>query len=200
MRWHDGDLLKIDAVRKRSFIFIDFESPPTSQALKLIVKSLQNWRSDWYLLDSGGSFHLIIDKLVRPTELPLHYGQLIMDVAFNLPPNRAKFWGHIGLSLIQSAGNSEKISRWKQNTYSGVGHIENSITDGLPVFPIDLKYICHSLNPVANLGLYDEGFLRVSSRHGSVPILKALQDKGQVYIFKYPHDPFGRQPELPLGI
>ena len=74
-RWfNEGDFLDIDPKHSKSFIFVDLESNPSPELLDLTIKTLEGWNSDWYLLDSGGSFHLIINKLVDSKDLPKYYG------------------------------------------------------------------------------------------------------------------------------
>jgi len=92
----DGEALTIDPKNERSFIFFDFESHPSQELLDLTLRSLKRWNMNWYLLDSGGSYHLIIDKLVKPEATPKFYGGLIMDMAENLPTEKSIFYGHIG--------------------------------------------------------------------------------------------------------
>lgn len=194
-RWYnDGDFLEIDPKQERAFIFIDLESPPSKPMLELCLKSLRPWRCDWYLLDTGGSFHLIFDKLVKPAELPKYYGQFIMDMSFQLPPYKAKVFGSIGKYLIDNCDRREKLLTWIGEVRQKFGHFDESLLDtGKLVFPIDLRFLTYCLEGTSINHTVEEGFLRVTKKHGSIPILKALQVDGKVTVFEYKNDPFNRK-------
>jgi hypothetical protein len=197
-RWFNGgDILDIDPRHQKSFIAFDFESPPSNELLQLTINSLKDWGMDWYLLDSGGSFHLVIDKLVNPKDLPKYFGQLIMDISKNLSYPKAKLYGHIGKYLILNSDNPRNLTKWADSVLEKFGHVDDHPDSGKLVFPIDMRYLAHVIQAFAK-GNVDEGYLRVSSKHGSVPVLIAQQVDGKVIVYECQDDPFDRrQPRLP---
>lgn len=198
-RWfNDGETLVIKPDKEKSFIFVDIESGPNSYSLDLLVRALKNWKIDWYILNSGNGLHLIIDHLVPSKNLPKFYGQLIMDVAWELGSPKSMLYGHIGKYLIENCGNDKKLMVWTNDILSTVGHVDDSITQGKYVFPIDLRYIAHSIDDITR-GQAELVCLRVSSKHGFIPTLLASQINRSVTIFEYEQDPFrGKQPSLPI--
>lgn len=192
-RWYnDGEPLEINPRSERAYIFVDCESPPTNEMLGLSIKTLRGWNMDWYLLNSGGSFHIIIDKLVSLEALPKYYGQLIMDMARNMSLEKSKLYGHIGKYLFDNFDNKHKLRLWTESIREKIGHIEDPISSGKLVFPLDLKYFIHIIDALIE-GRDDEGFLRVSSKHGSVPVLKAQQINGDITIYESEKDPFDQK-------
>jgi len=198
-RWfNEGDSLDIDPHNDKAFILVDCESPPTTEMLNLCLGALSGWNTDWYILDSGGSFHIIIDKLVSLDSLPKYFGQLIMNMAYELGPVKSKFYGHIGKYLIDYSNDVPKLKAWANSIRDKFGHTEDPISAGKLIFPIDLRYIAYVIDALAD-GRDDEGYLRLSSKHGSVPVLKAQQVDGRVTIFESENDPFNRkQLSLPM--
>jgi len=192
-RWfNDGDFLEIDPPNGKAFVFVDCESPPTTEMLNLCLRVMSRWTTDWYILDSGGSFHIIVDQLVPLKSLPKYFGQLIKDVAYELGPVKSKFYGHMGKYLIDNSDNKEKLGKWAKEVSEKFGHIEDSINSGKLVFPIDLRYVARIMDALAN-DQGDAGYLRLSSKHGSVPVLKAQQVNGEITIFESENDPFKRK-------
>ena len=189
---NEGDILEIRPENQKSFVFVDFESPPSQESLQLILTSLKDWESDWYLLDSGGSFHLVINKLVDPKILPKYYGQLIMDISKNLSWPKSSLYGHIGKYLIENYNNPKKLKAWAASVLEIFGHIDDPSDTNKLVFPIDMRYFAHVVEAISN-GTFDESYLRVSSKHGSVPVLIAQQTEGKVLIYKCQDDPFDRK-------
>lgn len=190
--FNDGESLNIDPNSERAFIFVDIESSPNKETLELFIKTLKDWGKDWYLLDSGKGSHLIIDHLTSPKDLPRFFGQLIMDVAKELGPIKSKLYGHIGKYLIDNYDDSEKLESWARDTLEKFGHIEDPINLGRLVFPIDMRCIAHHIEKIAS-NRSDLICLRVGTKHGSVPILKALQVDRQVIVFEKKNDPFDRK-------
>jgi len=196
-RWfNDGDVLDIDKGHERSFVMIDFESEPSKELLELTFKTLKDWRSDWYLLDSGGSFHLIIDKLVSPEILPKYFGQLIMDLARYLQSTKSMLYGHLGKYLIENCNDKRKLRLWIEDVLEKFGHKDEPINSGRLVFPIDMKWIAHVIEAIIDNN-HNDGYLRVSSKHGSVPVLIAQQVEEHITIFQSSNASFNRnQPRL----
>jgi hypothetical protein len=196
--WYDyGGDLEFNPKFTRSFIFADIESAPTDEALALFIRSLKNWRSDWYILDSGDGFHLIIDQLVPSDDLPKYYGQLIVDVASQLSPAKNVYYSQIGNLLIHNWYGRDGLAKWAKDILENFGHRGDPINSERSVFPLDLRYIAHSIEKLLR-DQPDLICLRVGQKHGSVPILKAVQTDGQIVVFNYKDDPFKkRQPSLP---
>jgi hypothetical protein len=188
-RWfNEGDSLDMDPKRSKSFIFADFESEPSPELLDLTIKTLDGWNSDWYLL---------INKLIDSKDLPKYYGQLIMDMSKNLSPVKSKLYGHIGKYLIENADDKHKLKLWVDDILEKIGHSNEHSENSKLVFPIDLRYIAHVLDGLVG-DTINEGYLRVSEKHGSVPVLIAQQVNEQVIIYQPEDDPFNRsQPRLP---
>jgi hypothetical protein len=196
-RWfNDGESLEINTEHHKSFVMVDFESPPSKELLQLTIDTLKDWNMDWYLLDSGGSFHLVIDKLVDPKDLPKYFGQLIMDMSKNLSYQKAKLYGHIGKYLILNSDNPKNLMKWVESVLETFGHVDEPVSSKL-VFPIDLRYVAHVVKSICNDAI-DDGNLRISPKHGSVPVLIAQQVDGKVIVYECQDDPFDRrQPRLP---
>lgn len=183
-RWFcEGDSLVIDRKHSKSFIFLDFESEPSNELLNLTIKTLKSWNSDWYLFDSGGSFHLVIDKLVDHKELPIFYGQLIVDMSKYLPNVKRELYSHIGQYLIENADDVQKLKLWVLDILEKIGHHDERSDKAKLVFPIDLRYIAHVLGGLIRED-NNEGYLRVSEKHGSVPVLIAKQIKCKVITYQ----------------
>lgn len=198
-RWfNDGETLTIDPHHEKSFVFVDLESKPSNETLELFIKALKNWETDWYILDTGNGSHLIIDHLTPSKDLPKYYGQLIMDVARELGPVKSKLYGHIGRYLIENSGDDHKLGAWAKDIIEKFGHIEDPVSSGRLIFPIDLRYVAHTIEKII-INRPDLICLRVGAKYGSVPILKALQVDRQVTVFEYKNDPFDRkQLSLPM--
>lgn len=196
MRWYDGDRLWISKDGEKSFIFVDFESNPTPETTNMIVNTMSRWNSDWYLLDSGASYHLILPILIDLNQLPIYYGGLIMDFSRNLSQPRNKFYSAMGAYLIKNHWDHNKIKDWNEEVKRLVGHVENAHETGKYVFPIDLRYMAHVLDSFINNN-ENEGYLRVSSKHGSVPVLVAKKVGHFILNYKYQENIFDRK-QIPL--
>ena len=191
-RWTDGNFLKISPSEKRVIPLVDFESEPTDKFMDVCIGTLRGWREDWYLLDSGGSFHLVIAELILPTALPVCFGKLITDMAAEIGSVRSPLLGAIGGYLSKYWWDRERLKSWSEEVLDKFGHIDDPVKLGKLVFPVDMRYLAHVVGAISE-GRDDEGFLRVSSKHGSVPVLKAQQVDGTVTVFRCPNDPFDRR-------
>lgn len=197
--WIEGDRLTITPRERRVIPLVDFESEPTDEFRNICIGTLREWMENWYLLDSGGSFHLVIEKLILPTELPMYFGTLITDMAAEIGSVRSPLLSVIGGYLSKYWWDKERIKGWSEEVLEKFGHIEDSVKLGLLTFPIDMRYLAHVLGSVSEGG-DDEGFLRVSSKHGSVPVLRAQQIDGEVTVFYCSDDPFDRRQLRLAGI
>lgn len=197
--WTDGDFLKISPDGRRVIPLVDFESEPTDEFLDICIRTLGAWKEDYYLLDSGGSFHLVIAELFLSTALPACFGRLITDMATEIGSVRSPLLGAIGGYLSKYWWDRERIKGWSREVLEKFGHVEDPVKLGLLTFPIDMRYLAHVLDGMSE-GLDDQGFLRVSSKHGSVPVLRAQQVDGEVTVFYCPNDPFDRRQLRLAGI
>jgi len=195
-RWFDGEHLEISKDRERSLIFVDFESNPTPKTTDMIVNTMSKWNTDWYLLDSGGSYHLVIPILAKLEQLPIYYGGLIRDFSKNLSPPRNQFFSAIGGYLIENFRNRNNLRLWNREIIKMVGHIESAHLSGDYVFPMDLRYIAHVLDALVEDDK-NEGYLRVGSKHGSVPVLVDKRVGHFVLNYKYQNSIFERK-QIPL--
>lgn len=199
-RWfNEGDILTIEPDSEMSFIFIDFESEPSVETLNLILNTFKEWRQDWYLMDSGGSYHLIIDELIESIAVPYRLGEAIVDLAKNLPPIKSKFYGSIGDFLLKNWYKEEKLKPWVKDIFNYFGHKEDPISEGKYLFPIDMRYIAHVVGGFIE-GNYSENNLRVSSKHGSVPIMVAKKTGEIITIFDNSKNSFNRKQMTLPGI
>jgi len=86
---------------------------------------------------------------------------------------------------------------WIDSVYDAFGHADEPLKNGKYIFPIDMRWIAHAVEALIDSN-NNEGYLRVSSKYGSVPVLKAQQVDGNVTVFNFSKEPFIRQPALPV--
>ena len=124
----------------QSFVFVDMEaySPETYQVTKRVLT--ENVPQDWYILNSGAGFHVIIDHLVPLDSLAGEYGNLINCFGRHLSKPTLSAWGH---DLIHSSGNVDKIKSWCHDVLKSCGHAHEPTN--LQVHLIDMRYLAHSL-------------------------------------------------------
>jgi len=103
-----------------------------------------------------------------------------MDVSWNLGPTKNKLYGHVGKYLIEHFDDNEKLKLWANDVLEKFGHVDDS--SKRLVFPIDMRWVAHLIKSIAENNI-DDGYLRVSSKHGSVPILVANQTQGEITVF-----------------
>lgn len=120
-----------------------------------------------------------------------------MDMAWYLPRSKSIFFGHIGKYLMDNWQDVEKIRKWARDIRQTFGHIEEkSQLNGKYCFPMDLRYLAYIFlgfdpdNPTAKI---DEGYLRVSPKYGSIPVVSAMQIDQRVTTVQYTRDPFERR-------
>jgi len=192
---NNGELLEIKHDREKSFILLDFESRPGQELISLTTAALSRTKENWYLLDSGNSYHLIIDKLVSPLQLIESYGQFIVAVSEQLPPVKGNFYKLIGQYLLDNSCDCRKLNLWINEVLKNFGHLGEPVSSGKLVFPIDMRWVAHVINAIIFDDINDS-YLRVSRKHGSVPVLIAMQENGQKTIFASESEVFNHQPML----
>jgi len=193
--FNDGELLEIKRDREKSFILLDFESRPGPELIRVAAGALSRTKEDWYLLDSGNSYHLIIDKLVSPLQLIESYGQLIIAVSEQLPPLKGNFYKLMGQYLLDNSCDCRKLNLWISEVLENFGHLDESGSSKKLVFPIDMRWVAHVINAIVFDDINDS-YLRISSKHGSVPVLIAMQENGRKTIFASESEVFNHQPTL----
>lgn len=137
--WHDCDPVYFE--NPKSFIFLDIEYGG-SNALKVINESLRNMDNDYYIFNSGGGLHVVIDKLVSLDKLPREYGKILVN--FGLAQNSFGLfdWGNL---LMQAGPDHEKINQWCTDVLSNCGYKNQAVKDYKEVYLIDLRHLAHSL-------------------------------------------------------
>jgi len=191
---------------QRSFIFLDIEMKEP-EVLGTISEVLKNFKEDWYVLHSGGGFHVIIDKLVKLEDLPEEYGKIISLFGNEVGSQSLKNWGE---SLEKVGKNWQKVLEWGELVREKIGHIDEPIHEqGKEVHMIDLRHIAHSLkktyeyhdflkevNYKPGYGRYhkDPGkiggfYLRTSAKPDkNYPFLVAQKENGKIQFFQTVND------------
>lgn len=193
--FNDGELLEIKHDREKSFVLLDFESRPGPELISLATTVLSRTKENWYLLDSGNSYHLIIDKLVSPLQLIEFYGQFIIAVSEQLPPIKGNFYKLIGQYLLDNSCDCIKLNLWIKEVLGNFGHLGEPVSSGKLVFPIDMRWVAHVIKAIIFDDINDS-YLRVSRKHESVPVLIAMQENEQKTIFGSECEVFNHQPTL----
>ena len=138
--WHDG-IPRPYGIQK-SFIFIDVETHG-DQTLGVTKKVLAGVDYDWYLLDSGAGYHVILDKLVGVDQVAIEYGNIITQFGEHLSKPGLVGWGR---DLIENGRNEQKVESWCRDVLLSCGHIDEPIyKSGKEVHILDLKHTAHSL-------------------------------------------------------
>lgn len=204
-QWHEGFYLPWG--RQSSFIFLDIERHGGT-VLTQILNVLRSISSDWYLLDSGGGYHIVIDELVNLAMLPQRYGEIISLFGRELSNSNLEGWGD---SLLRNADSPNQILLWCRDVKKEIGHLNEPIYQhGHWVFILDLRHIAHSLDGIVGFRNWSarnpvgKGFrrqtvperpggayLRISpGRYSSSPVLVAQKESGEITLFVSPSYPF----------
>ena len=191
----------------QSFVLLDLEVSPSGENSKRIVLSLSSLEDDWYLLDSGGSYHLIVDKLVEPQDLPKYWGKIInLFATYTNASNLAGMVG-IGNGLIDNFNNRRWLRALARDLKEDFGHIDDS-DFSKDVFLIDLRHLAISINELVDFLETEEVkkgfcFLRTSNhpKYPSPPLLIAQKSGKKVIIYKSENSSFqDRERQLKLTI
>ncbi len=183
-----------------SFIFIDFESQ-YERLPERVLSALSKVEENVYVLVSGGSYHGIIDKLVKPEELPFYTGKMVCMLAEEFKSRNLLGYGD---DLMKNGHDLNKLKNWCDDVIDKVGHIDGDREK--EVYVIDLRFVAHSmqrliqfLNYLNNPKLkerpdiyskYEYGafYLRVSHRLGKYdlpPMLVAQKTGNTTKIFSH---------------
>lgn len=142
-KWHDGESTPVGS--QKSFIFIDVESH-AKEALGAAEEVLMKENCDWYILDSGAGFHIVLDKLVDLGDLAKEHGKIILNFGRHLNKDSLKGWGN---DLVDNAKNEKKLKAWCEDALRYCGHMDEPILEqGKEVHILDLRYVAHRLQSV----------------------------------------------------
>ena len=187
---------------QRSFIFLDIEMKEP-EVLGVISKVLKNFKEDWYVLHSGGGFHVIIDRLVKLEKLPEEYGQIIAMLGDVTGSLKLKNWGE---SLEKIKDDWGQILKWGELVREEIGHVGEREKE---VHIIDLRHVAVSLKKVyeyydylkkenykPGYGRYHNDpekiggfYLRTSAKPGrNSPLLIAQKENGKIQFFQTVND------------
>jgi len=191
----------------KSFIFLDIEMKEP-EVLEVITEVFKNSKEDWYILFSGGGFHVILDKLVNLQDLPKEYGRIIALFGDKVDSQKMKNWGE---DLKKIGRNWQKVLEWGELVREKIGHIDEVLNEeGKEVHMIDLRHVAHSLKGVYQFCNYLKeedykpgcyypcwndpekigGFyLRISPKPGrDYPFLVAQKENGKIHFFRTVND------------
>ncbi len=193
--YYDGPI-KIN--NPMQMISLDFESENSHDNQRQIIKSLYHYQPDvdWFLLDSGQSFHLIVNTLIAAQNLPWHYGRIIELFLGSARENNRHIFKGISQDLMKDWKNPGSLIRLSEDILSSIRHRDESPTKGESFF-IDLRHMARTLIEV--LAGEPSGFLRCSPKYGSAPVLVAERIKREVTYYMSPNYPFG-SPQIKLPI
>lgn len=182
----------IDRIKNpMQFLAVDFECQNSQANLTRIVDVLdQDYKFvDWYLFDSGNGFHLIVDGPIPVQHVPLHYGRMVSSFALKGGGYLSHLYKGFGEDLQKYNLMPSKLMPICTDILRTFVHREDKVGKG-HVFIIDLRHVAHSILEMLD-GL-PSGFLRVSDKYGSQPVLIARHtyDEG-IVIFSAENYPFG---------
>lgn len=184
----DYDILQLN---HRTFVFLDFEWPNTALTERRIFESLQELTDPWFLFNSGGSYHLIVDRLLVPSDLPKYWGYLINTFSLHPSVRNKEQMISIGNFLCGEWNKPSDLKKLGEEILSNFGHI-NDKDFSKSVFVIDMRHLAHSLTELAEwLEGKDEAFcfLRISNspKYPFPPVLAAKGDGEKITIYNYPN-------------
>jgi|GEM_PF-6137189 len=171
----------------KSFIFLDFSCKVNPHNLINIADALKPYPYDWYLLESGNSYHAIIDKLVCIRDLPVLLGDLLQRFsALSKLPFTQKHGNIIAESLMQYGYSNTTL---RHNTlplfnkafteFDRINDKEN-LTDFTFLDWGYLQHFVHELILFAKGKSAGAGYLRVSGKNSfASPILVAHRTSTQ---------------------
>ena len=205
--WFDHDHgYKIPQGYQKSFIFLDIEMKEP-EVLGVTARVLRDFKEDWYVLHSGGGFHVILDKLVDLRDLPKEYGRIITLFGDKIGNQRLKNWGE----NLEGIGSSwQKVLQWGELVRERIGHIDEPVHEQeKEVHVIDLRHVAVSLKKTKEYldwleeesykpgyGYYRSNpekiggfYLRISPKPGrDYPFLVAQKENGKIHFFRTVND------------
>ena len=147
----------------RAFVTLDLETKASRQTLDTLVFILSWQRVPWYLLESGDSYHLILDKLVEPQELPHYWGALI-NCFTCVTPRMGTYYG-FGDQMRAASEDTVALRRLSSEILENFGHIDGTDKTKLTHF-VDIRWVAHNLEELCDYlegkSAKGVGFLRVS--------------------------------------
>jgi len=193
----------------RAFVTLDLETQANDRTLRSILNPLSHIDCNWYLLQSGASYHLILDDLVSPKELINNWAGLIN--LLNPTPSWEESLGHlnffrrydIGDALRQAGNDVVSLRRLVQELLPEFGHIDQP--DKLKQTRlVDVRWVLHSIGEICDLlegRNTSAAFLRISGskRYESPPLLTAEKDNLGLKVYRPKSNVFmSKQAEFPF--
>lgn len=194
--WHEGE--NGPKGLQRSFIFLDIETNRPEIVDKL-GEMLEGVSSDWYIINSGEGFHVILDRLVALEDLATEYGRILTFFGERMGSQGLKAWGE---DLQRDGNKAERVFLWCDRVLRFCGHVDEPLSEERKeVHLIDLRHVAHSLqmiegyrhwlaqnSTVTNFGpgydFPDEiggAYLRISpKKRGGLPPVLVAQREGLV--------------------
>lgn len=146
--WDDG---KITEVRSpKLFLVADIEYPLSGKMTDWVIDVMSPITPNWYLFNTGGGGHLVLDKLVKPNDLPRHWGKLVeLFVIRGMihAPEQFLRWAHALQSWTDRPDGLRVIA---EELLAHSSHYDDPVSPKR-AFPVDLKYLGHSLDELADL-------------------------------------------------
>lgn len=140
-RWHDGDFRPCGS--QKSFIFLDIEvhNHETLEIIREVL--LPGADCDWYVLDSGAGFHIVLDKLVDLDVLAEEYGFIILFFGMYLGDTALEGWGN---DLACHGKEVGKVRDWCHDVLEVCGHVDEPLSGTRKeAHVLDLRHTAHSL-------------------------------------------------------
>ncbi|PIZ60772.1 hypothetical protein COY20_00840 [Candidatus Shapirobacteria bacterium CG_4_10_14_0_2_um_filter_40_12] len=198
------------------FCLVDFDCAIDHLNARRIINTLSKSRfGNWSLLDSGGSYHLVLDNRgFNAGQLIQTYAELIQLFSPDssiVNRNVAELFAQditLGSELIDIPFGDTMIrdqEMIRQACYRVLQDFRHPDTpnDGRPTFFLDIRFIAHAILQILKFynGNTDSfGTLRITAgkNYSSPPVLIARSIEHQVALYKYSQAPFVRlQQRLP---
>lgn len=159
-------------------VSLDLDLPKTFENEQKVISILDSYSSftDWVLIDSGNSYHLIFDNLVKPENLPWHYGKLINSFLSLDFENGGKVIETIG-DLQTFWQDSDKIREFCDKIFKNICHYDENVPNKFH-FPIDLRWVAHTLLELLNYTKSRDdsfGFLRITGKPSPTILRKSTR-------------------------
>ena len=189
----------------KSFIHLDFACDISGYNLDIIPDKLSSQPHDWYLLQSTASYHAIIDSLIDPRDLPLHWSNLLVNFSQQSSSTYVKKYGAEISDSLKSNYHSRlglrmgAIMVFVKALQSLTKEYDNITSMGNDTY-IDWFHVYYSLKNL--LDYYQgkspgTGYLRISSKGDKPqPILAAQRISGRIEIHDINPSYFSMQPKL----
>ena len=173
----------------------DFDCINSQENLARIVSVMsENYKfCDWSILDSGGSFHLVVNSLVKPEHLPWHFGKLVKSFAGTSAPYRQHIFKGFGNVLMTSWKDHKEILRISNDMLNSISHYDEGHGKGIH-FILDLRYLGHTIQELLRFIETREGsfgYIRISDKMDKLeyqvpPYVVADHDANKNIVNYYP--------------